>query len=206
MMDKIYLNVPYSQKDDAKSRGAKWDAERKKWYVLSSANLEPLQPWLPLSVEEQHLTIELVPRTCWYSNVRSNVAKKDWDTLRHHTYKQAGHRCEICGGVGRQHPVECHEIWDYDDQQHIQTLVGLIALCPACHECKHMGFAQINDRGEIALQHLAKVNKWSLEQAEKYVFECFNIWQKRSQFKWKLDISYLKQFGISTDLQLDRNN
>lgn len=125
IMEKIYLNVPYFQKDDVKSRGAKWDAERKKWYVLSSANLAPFQPWLPSSaVEERHLTIELVPNTCWYSNVRSNVAKKDWDTLRYHTYKQASHRCEICGGVGQQHPVECHEIWDYDDQQHIQTLTG----------------------------------------------------------------------------------
>ncbi|MBW4641077.1 MAG: HNH endonuclease [Gloeocapsa sp. UFS-A4-WI-NPMV-4B04] len=159
-----------------------------------------------LFVEERQLTIELVPNTCWYSNVRSNVSKQDWDNLRHYTYKQAGHRCEVCGGVGQQHPVECHEIWNYDDQQHIQTLTGLIALCPACHECKHIGLAQIKDRGEIALQHLAKVNKWSLEQAEEYASDCFKIWHRRSQFNWKLDISYLKQFGICTDVELDRNN
>jgi hypothetical protein len=205
-MDKIYLNVPYSQKDDAKRRGAKWDAERKKWYVPSGKRLEPFEPWLLLFVEERQLTIELVPNTCWYSNVRSNVSKQDWDNLRHHTYKQASHRCEVCGGVGQQHPVECHEIWNYDDQQHIQTLTELIALCPACHECKHIGLAQIKDRGEIALQHLAKVNKWSLEQAEEYVSDCFKIWHRRSQFNWKLDISYLKQFGICTDVELDRNN
>lgn len=203
-MDKTYLNVPYSQKDDAKSKGAKWDAHAKKWYVPHDANLESFRPWLPL-VEERHLTIELVPNTCWYSNVRSNVCKKDWDKLRHHIYKQAGHRCQVCGGVGQQHPVECHEIWNYNDQQHIQTLTGLIALCPACHECKHIGLAQIKDRGEIALQHLAKVNKWSIEQSEVYVSECFEVWQKRSQFKWELNISYLEQFGISTNVELDRN-
>lgn len=27
-----YLNVPYAQKDAAKSHGARWDAQRKQWY------------------------------------------------------------------------------------------------------------------------------------------------------------------------------
>ena len=53
------------------------------------------------------LTIELVPSTCWFSNVRSNISKQDWDRLRKETYKKANYRCEICGGVGRNHPVEC---------------------------------------------------------------------------------------------------
>ena len=30
---KRYLDVPFSQKDQAKALGAKWDASRKKWFV-----------------------------------------------------------------------------------------------------------------------------------------------------------------------------
>jgi len=30
---RFYLAVPYSRKDDAKSRGYKWDPEEKKWYM-----------------------------------------------------------------------------------------------------------------------------------------------------------------------------
>ena len=30
---KIYINVPYSQKDKAKALGALWDKDEKKWYV-----------------------------------------------------------------------------------------------------------------------------------------------------------------------------
>ena len=30
---RTYLNVPYLQKDYAKSYGAKWDSERRRWYV-----------------------------------------------------------------------------------------------------------------------------------------------------------------------------
>jgi len=30
---KQYLNVPYAERDAAKAAGAKWDPEKKKWYV-----------------------------------------------------------------------------------------------------------------------------------------------------------------------------
>ena len=33
---KYYLNVPYEQKDVAKSFGSKWDPKRKKWYYMGS--------------------------------------------------------------------------------------------------------------------------------------------------------------------------
>jgi hypothetical protein len=206
-MNKVYLNVPYAQKDEAKRRGARWDAGMKKWYVLSGTNLTPFQPWLPptsataTTTATAKLTIELVPSTCWYTNVRSQVSSQDWDRLRQHTYAQAHHRCEVCGGVGPQHPVECHEVWHYDDDRHIQTLVKLIALCPACHEVKHMGFANTQGRGQIAQQHLAKVNRWSLDQTQTYVQECFQVWQRRSQYQWQLDISYLELLlsGSNTD-------
>ena len=57
------------------------------------------------------LTIELVPQTCWFSNVRSEVSAADWDRLRKLTSNAAGGRCEVCGGRGPRWPVECHEIW-----------------------------------------------------------------------------------------------
>jgi len=33
---KIYLKVAYEQKDDAKSKGARWDPTAKKWYILDN--------------------------------------------------------------------------------------------------------------------------------------------------------------------------
>ena len=30
---KIYLNVPYSEKNEAKKLGAKWDGKKKKWFI-----------------------------------------------------------------------------------------------------------------------------------------------------------------------------
>jgi hypothetical protein len=42
---KVYLNVPYAQKDEAKVPGAKWDATHKKWYVLDDVDINLFNQW-----------------------------------------------------------------------------------------------------------------------------------------------------------------
>jgi len=46
------------------------------------------------------LSVELVPASCWCSNVRDHVRRAQWDQLRRETYRQAQYCCEICGGRG----------------------------------------------------------------------------------------------------------
>ena len=78
------------------------------------------------------LTIELIPKTCFGSNVRSLFKPKYWDILRKASYKKAGNVCEICSENGKdqgyRHNVECHEIWTYNDTTRTQKLDGLISL------------------------------------------------------------------------------
>lgn len=144
------------------------------------------------------LTIELVPKTSWYSNVRSNVTKSEWDVIRNKSYEYANHTCEICGDVGTnqgvKHKVECHEIWNYNDETNEQTLEGLISLCPYCHKTKHVGLAQMNGELDIVIKQLMKVNDMTYDDAIKYIRESFNIWSKRNKFDWKLNIDYLEEF------------
>lgn len=142
------------------------------------------------------LTIELVPQSCWLSNVRSAVTQKYWDIIRKKTYKNNGYKCEICNGIGSRHPVECHEIWEYDDYNYVQKLVGFIALCPSCHEVKHIGNANRLGRGDIAKKHLAKVNGWSSEEVDYYLLQVFKTWAICSTFNYKLDLSLLDKMGI----------
>jgi hypothetical protein len=147
-------------------------------------------------VPRTRLTVELVPSTCWFSNLRSELSKEEWDRLRRATYERAGQRCEVCGQRGTTHPVECHEVWEYDDKKHVQSLAGLVALCPACHESKHMGFASATGRSAQARTHLARVNGWSMDSVELYLEAEFEQWSIRSQHEWTLDLSWLEQFGI----------
>ena len=144
------------------------------------------------------LTVELVPSTCWYTNVRSNVSKAVWDRLRRRVAAEAGRRCEVCGGRGRRWPVECHEVWHYDDETKVQRLEGLVALCPACHEVKHAGLASKRGRLPAVVEHLAVVNGWSVADAELYLEVAFEQWAARSRHRWALDISALQtHYGIT---------
>ena len=43
---RVYISVPYSEKDEAKALGAKWDKQEKSWFVEPGADLKPFQQWL----------------------------------------------------------------------------------------------------------------------------------------------------------------
>ena len=136
------------------------------------------------------LTIELVPQSVWEKNLRSLLSKSEWDQLRRYCYRKAGYKCEVCGGRGPKHPVECHELWSFDDENNIQTLNGLIALCPTCHSVKHIGFASITGRKEAAMNQLKKVNGWDDYEADDYVAACFQVWNERNREDWTINIDW----------------
>jgi len=151
------------------------------------------------------LTIELVPSTCWYSNVRSSVSKQVWDTLRIKSYETAKNKCEICGSTGKKqgysHDLECHEKWHYDDETKTQKLLSLISLCPRCHQCKHMGRTMAVGNQKTAFEHIEKVNNWNHKQVVDYIVEVFDVFKERSKYEWALDIQVLTEtYGIPKEL------
>ena len=143
------------------------------------------------------LLVELVPTTCHYSNVRSTLTTQQWDKIRQLSYAAAGNVCEICGDTGKnqgyRHNVECHEIWEYDDENHIQKLAGLISLCPVCHQVKHIGRAIAMGKEQDCFKQMAKVNKWTPEQIQEHIVESFKLHKTRSKQKWGLDLSLLSE-------------
>lgn len=142
------------------------------------------------NIKNPALTIEMVPPSSWYNNLRSQLSREQWDTIRKTCYANAGYVCEICGGIGPSHPVECHEIWLYDDESCTQILCGVVALCPQCHAVKHFGLSVNTGKGEECCAHLMKVNGWDLGQLEKYVHEVVQEYEKRKALKWKVDTSF----------------
>ncbi len=152
------------------------------------------------------LSIELVPRSSWFNNVRSEVTKVEWDSIKSIIFKKARYCCEICGKRGAKWPVECHEIWHYDDKQKIQSLKGFIALCPSCHEVKHAGLAELKGKGAVAAAHLAIINKWKYFDAKKYIKMQFDIWEERSEHSWLLDVKLLEDFGIRLECNVQKES
>ena len=46
----INLKVPFNEKDQAKSLGARWNAEAKLWYVPQGVEATPFEKWLSSAV------------------------------------------------------------------------------------------------------------------------------------------------------------
>lgn len=137
------------------------------------------------------LTIELVPSTSWYNNLRSLMPKEKWDVLRKKVYADFGYRCGICGVTGELH---AHEIWKYDDVNHVQSLMGLIALCKMCHAVKHLGRTELKEQEEgiqmeEVIAHFMKINKCTKTEFEAHRKEAFRIWEERSKHQWQIKIN-----------------
>lgn len=148
------------------------------------------------------LRVELVPGSCWYRNVRSNVCPTTWLALQRRTFFAAKYRCEICDGTGSAHPVECHEVWAYDDRLRIQKLVRLIALCPRCHRVKHIGLALAQgrrDRLEESMAWFCQVNQVAPNIALAHIQSAFAEHAARSVHRYQLDVELLRQYGIDLD-------
>jgi hypothetical protein len=144
----------------------------------------------------QHLklSIELVPRTSWYNNLRKVIPQEEWDKIRKRSYKDAGHKCTICGANGK---LNCHEVWNYNDEMHVQKLEGFIALCDMCHHVKHIGLAGILDlQGKLdyekVIEHFMKVNKCAERTFEEHRKIAFDEWRERSKHGWQVDLGEYK--------------
>jgi len=146
------------------------------------------------------LFVDLVPQSCWFTNVRSGVAPVDWDRVRRMVYRRAGDRCEACGR-GRDPAagvrMEAHERWYFDDARCVQVLRRLICLCGDCHGATHFGLANIQGRSAEALRHLTAVRGTSPGLAEAHIAEAFALWQQRSARTWDLDLTILTAAGIT---------
>lgn len=144
------------------------------------------------------LTIELVPKSAWYANLRNLVGRYMWEKkIAKDTKDKYGYKCGICGD--QAHRLECHELWEYDDEQHVQKLVGFIALCSYCHKVKHMGHTKIlAQQGYVDLEevfaHFCKVNNCTIAEYRNHEKAAFKQWRERSQYKWTPDFGEYAQY------------
>jgi hypothetical protein len=152
---------------------------------------EELRKRYPARYGLLRLKIELVPSPCWYNNLRERMLRPEWDKLRRQIYARYQWRCGICNTSNVT--LHCHEIWQYDDKQHIQKLTGFICLCPMCHYCKHMGKAGLlAAEGKLdinqVIEHFMRVNQCSREEYEEHSKQAWDTWKARSRHEWTTDL------------------
>ncbi len=206
---KLYLEVPFKEKDEAKQLGAKWDAVNKKWYAPNVETLPLFEKWkintdpVVLLGEDRdfggnNLCIDLIPNSCWFTNVRSCVHPTDWDRLRRYVYERVNHICECCN-MDTQHaniPLEAHERWEYNEETQTQKLVRIVALCRHCHQSTHMGLSGLRGIGDEAKEHIKQVRQFTEQEYQTHKEDAFEIWRRRNKINWDLDLSLITSNNI----------
>jgi Domain of unknown function (DUF5710) len=207
--ERMWLDVPFAEKDEAKALGARWDPQARRWYA-TRATMAALQRWAPLPeipmmlpgedrTFGRGLFVDLVPSSCWFTNVRSCVDQRDWERLRRMVVDRAARRCEACGQgqqAAERRWLEVHERWAYEEEAAVQSLRRLICLCTGCHSATHMGLAGLKGIAAEAKAHLAAVNRWTPDQVEEHISAAFALFHQRSRDEWSLDLRILESAGV----------
>jgi hypothetical protein len=208
--ERVWLDVPYAEKEEAKALGACWDNGARRWFAVRSSPSELVTRWaaepdLPTLLPGEDRTfgeglfVDLVPSSCWFTNVRICVAPRDWERIRRMITSRTDSHCEACGRpadreTGRR--MEAHERWSFDDILKVQTLRRLVCLCQDCHQTTHFGLAQIRGMEKVVRAHLAEVTGMIEAQIEAHLSEAKRVWRQRSVSEWTLDLSMLTSAGV----------
>lgn len=76
-MPRVDLAVPFAEKDEVKRLGARWDIERKLWYVPDGVNVGLFRRWLPLEpdihIRSSCYFIAQSTKLCWKCGEHTSV-------------------------------------------------------------------------------------------------------------------------------------
>ena len=139
------------------------------------------------------LNFELVPDSCWYSNLRTILSKAQWDFIKADAKNRAQGKCMICGKKTTR--LEAHEKWSYDEKSCTQKLEDVLSICHDCHSVIHIGRTQLKGDEERAEKHFMVVNGCSYAEYRKALGKANEDHKRRNQIsEWKLDLTYLKRY------------
>jgi Domain of unknown function (DUF5710) len=200
-----WLDVPFAEIERAKRLGARFDGQAKRWYAPPGTwprlgRWHPLPERIPGEDRQfgQGLFVDLIPRTSWFVNIRSAVSETDWYRIRRMSYRRAGNRCEACSAPAENasgRGLECHERFRYHGR--VQRVCRLICLCERCHATTHFGLAQRRGEEALVLAHLRSVTGMSRAQADEHVRGAFELWERRNQITWSVDVSMIGDLGVA---------
>lgn len=156
-----------------------------------------------------YLFVDLIPRSCWFSNVRTCICSSDWDKLRHYVYERVNYVCECCLTNTKETFIngnlEAHERWEYDYANKIQRLKRIVALCHQCHQTTHIGLAGIKGKKDEAVAHFKKVRNFTDVDCDVHIKNAFSLWSERNKYNWILDLSLIENNNIKLSNKNKKN-
>lgn len=132
---------------------------------------------------KKELPLTMLPSGGWFRGLW-RTRPDLWRQVRDKAFRQHGRECAHC----TRPAVDCHEVWRFTTSSGVQTLVDVIPVCKACHECWHMGLAGMRKRTQAVIAHWKTVTGENERKAQEALGKA---WQKHAlldAFKWKLDM------------------
>jgi hypothetical protein len=179
--------------------GRLYEAKRSYSYPQTEMTVDPIR----MSRARHNLTPALIPSPLYgrsiYNELRRTKRRKEWEALRRTVLEAATNTCTHCEAVFESRMV-CHEVWAYDDLNHIATLTAFEIVCRDCDSVLHFGktlmiggrkgdevMAKLADQ---AIAQLMEVNGITKRQANKLIDDAFGQWMDRSVHKtWAIQIA-----------------
>ena len=171
------------------------------FHIPESNFLTDFEEWLPRKWQFRGsppvpvLLPDMLPTSSWEANLRTVFSEQEWDRLRKFCYQAAGNTCIACGSRGEPH-VEAHEAWKFDEATGVQSLKGLLCLCPTCHKAKHLGYANRLGRLPQVLARLKWLNDWDDATLALELGKVEQRQKELSERSWTLDLSFLRSYGV----------
>ena len=97
--------------------------------------------------------------------------------------------CRVCDASPTT--LELHEVWTFNDIDHIQRLTDLIPVCEKCHNTIHFGRASQLGSAEKSFLHLCEVNKITQAKGKKHIADAYKTWEKRCSQAYTVDFGFL---------------
>jgi hypothetical protein len=132
-------------------------------------------------------------------NLHHALLPEEWKAVSRQVIDKAKGRCEICKHDILDRRLVCHERWCVLPKLRVQRLVGLQAICVACHHAVHYGRAA-GIKGvsyRRAFTHICRVNNWSQTKTKAYIARVKRI-ERSLPHNWiySVDMSFVERFGV----------
>lgn len=128
----------------------------------------------------------LIPKPLWGVNAHNLLEGQCWQNIRRNTFLRSDYCCVICQ---RKKPLECHEVFKFDDEKGVAVLLRLEGRCEDCHACNHLGrLKKVNPKGfKRALAYIGFVNQITPQVVIRIVGEAFDVHKSRTR-PWEMKV------------------
>jgi hypothetical protein len=141
---------------------------------------------------EPRLIPHLVPKPLWGKSAAQLFKGKGravWKRIRTEALQVALNACQVCSDATPESVLNCHELWEYDDEHATATLVGLRIQCRNCDCAVHMGRAEKQGFLDVAIAQLCKVNGIGEPEAMTLYRRAKGVWSQRNKKQWRIVVA-----------------